>query len=172
LDLGNATANTQFKNSQGTAFLLPMPSDGQFSNHRLRVHLGGRVQTTTNLTFTLNAYIGSTTVFGTAAAIASNTLLYTSNAVTVNAIRSNYQLDLDLFWDNDAKLICGTGLGQVANQIIGASALANTPTADPNLHNTNNSFQGTHYSITVAGLFSGSSTGNHAYLDVFNMEVL
>jgi hypothetical protein len=169
-DLGNVTSATQFKNSQGGPFVLVMPNDGQFSNHRLRLHLGGRVQTTTNLNFTLNVYFGSSTTFGAAAAIASNTLLYTTNAATVNTVKSNYHLDIDMFWDNDGKIICGIAQGQIANAIVGPGALANIPVADPNLHNTSNSFQGTFYGITVAGLFSGSSAGNHAYLDVFNLE--
>lgn len=173
LDLGNATAEKQFLNSQSTAVVLPLQNDGQCSNHRLRGHLGGRVQTTSNLTFALSLYFGSTNVFGAAGAIASNTQLYTSSGLTVNAIKSNFFVDMDFFWDADSKTFCGVcGPGQIANQIIGPSNLVNIPSADPNLHINSNSFQSVFYGLTVTGLFSGSSAGNHAFLDIFTMELL
>lgn len=172
LDLGNATAEQQFANNAGGVLVLPLPSDGQLVNSRFRVHLGGRVQTISNLTFTLAVYFGSSTTFGGASPIASNTLMLTTNANTVNAKKTNYQLDMDLFWDDDSDSISGTWLGQIANSIIGASTLANTPTADADLHGDSNSFQGTHYGLTFTGLFSGSSTGNHAFLDVLSIELV
>lgn len=164
-DIGNVTAETQFKNSQGAQANLVLPADGQFINSRLKIRLGGRVATTSNLTFTVNLY------FGTSATIASNTLLLSSGAQTVNTKKTNWHIDVDLFWDGDSNTFCGIGSGQMSNGPIGPSALSNVPSANPNVRNTISN-AATAYGFTVTGQFSGSSSGNHSFLDIFNVELL
>jgi hypothetical protein len=164
LDLGNASAETAFKNSLGQIATLLLQTDNQFTNKRFVLNLAGRVATSSNLTFQINVYLGTT---GTTA----DTLIYSTSGLTVNAKKSNWHLDLNCFWDSDAQLINGSGFGQVDNQQVGAGGLTNVPKIDPNLHNTSNSFQGTFYKFTVTGLFSGSSTGSHAFLDVLELTL-
>ena len=164
LDLGNASSETAFQNSQGKTAALVLQTDNQFTNKRFVLNLAGRVATSSNLAFTLNVYLGT-------AGTTADTMIFTSSAMTVNAKKTNWHLDINMFWDGDAQVINGSGFGQVDNQQIGASGLINTPTIDPNLHNTSNSFQGTFYKFTVTGAFSGSSSGNHAYLDILEVTL-
>lgn len=164
LDLGNASAETFFLNSRGLTAGLPLQVDGQFTNKRFVINAAGRVATTSNLTFQVNIYLGTK---GTTA----DTLIYTTSGLTVNAKKSNWHLDLNCFWDSDAQLINGSGFGQVDNQQVGSGGLTNVITLDSNLHNSSNSFQGTFYKFTVTGLFSGSSAGNHAFLDILEVTL-
>lgn len=164
-DIGNASAETQFSNLNGAQASLVLPADGQFTNSRLKVRIGGRVSTTSNLTFTVKLY------FGTSATIASNTLIFSSGAQTINAIKTNWHIDLDLFWDSDSSTFCGIGQGQAGNGVIGPAALSNVPSANPNNRNTLSN-AAVSYGFTVTGQFSGSSAGNHAFLDLFNIELL
>lgn len=165
LDLGNAIAEKQFVNSQSAQANLVLPADGQFTNSRLKLRLAGRVATTSNLTFQVNLY------FGTSATIASNTLLFSSGLQTVNNLKTNWFMDVDFYWDGDSSTFCGIGSGQMSNGIIGPASLANVPSANPNIRNTISN-AATAYGFTATGQFSGSSTGNHSFLDVFNIELL
>lgn len=171
-DLGNATTESYFLNNLAQAVVLPLQNDGQWVNHRLAVHMGGRVQTTINVAFAVSIYFGSSTHFGIIPAIASNTRIFTTNYATVNALKTNWQLDLNIFWDGDSKTICGNTFGQMGDTILGQGTLEATPAADPNLHNNSNSFQNVFYGLGVTGQFNSSSTGNHAYLDVFSLELI
>lgn len=164
LNLGNASTETTFLNSRGTAAVLPLQTDNQFTNRRFVLNAAGRVATTTNLTFQINIYLGTT---GTTA----DTLIFTTNGLTVNAKKSNWHLDLNMFWDSDAQIINGSGFGQIDNQQIGAGGLTNVLKLDPNLHGSSNSFQGVFYKFSVTGLFSGSSTGNGAFLDILEVTL-
>lgn len=164
LDLGNASSESAFLDSTGVAAKLLLQTDNQFANKRFALALAGRVATNSNLAFTVNIYLGK---LGTTA----DTKIFTSNANTVNNKKSNWHIDLNMFWDSDAMVINGHAEGQINNNPIGSSGLANTPVIDPNLHNTSNSFQGVYYKFTVSGLFSGSSAGNHAFLDVFELSL-
>lgn len=164
LDLGNASSETNFLNSLGQTASLILQTDNQFSNRRFVLNLAGRVATTSNLNFTVNVYLGTK-------GSTSDTLIFTSGANAVNAKKSNWHLDINMFWDSDAQLINGSGYGQTDNQTVGPSNLQNAPKVDPNLHNSSNSFQGTFYKFTVTGTFSGSSAGNHAFLDVFEVTL-
>lgn len=165
VDLGNVTAETQFRNLNSAQANLVLPADGQFTNSWLKLRIAGRVATTSNLTFQVNLY------FGTSATIASNTLLLSSGAQTVNTKKTNWHIDVDFFWDGDSNTFCGIGIGQMANGPIGPTALANVPSANPNIRNTLSN-AATAYGFTVTGQFSGSSAGNHAFLDIFNVELL
>jgi hypothetical protein len=162
--LGNASAETTFKNSLGGVAALPLQTDNQFTNKRFVINAAGRVATTSNLTFQVNIYLGTT---GTTA----DKLIYTTSGLTVNNKKSNWHLDLNCFWDSDAQIINGSGFGQIDNQQVGSGGLTNVITLDPNLHGSSNSFQNTFYKFTVTGLFSGSSTGNHAFLDILEVTL-
>jgi len=164
LDLGNASAETFFLNSRGLTAALPLQVDGQFTNKRFIINAAGRVATNSNLTFQVNIYIGTT---GTTA----DTLIYTTSGLTVNAKKSNWHLDLNCFRDSDAQLINGSGFGQIDNQQVGAGGLTNIIKLDPALHQTSNSFQGVFYKISASGLFSGSSAGNHSFLDILEITL-
>jgi len=171
LDLGNATAETYFLNNINQAVVLPLQNDGQWTNHRLCVYLGGRVQTTANVNFALGVYFGSATTFGTIPIISKATKIYTTNFVQVNNKKTNWQVDVNIFWDGDSKTIDGNTFGQMGNIVLGQNTLSVSPSADPNLHNSSNSFQNVFYGLGVTGLFGSSSTGNHAFLDVFTLEL-
>ena len=172
LDIGNATAETLFQNKIGGALVLPLQNDGQWTNARLAVHIGGRVQTTSNLNYTLAVYFSSNTVFGVPATVAQSTKIYTTGPTIVNNKQTNWQLDLNIFWDGTSKTFCGNTIGQIGDYILGQNTLIATPTADPNLHNSSNSFQNVFYALSFTGLFSGSSSGNHAFIDVCSLEHL
>ena|SRR5271165_5368244 len=163
-DLGNAATETFFLNSLGKTAFVNLQTDGQFKNKRFVLNLAGRVATTSNLTFTINAYLGTT---GTA----TDKLIFSSGALTCNTKKTNWHLDVNCFWDGDSQLINGSGFGQLDNQQIGSGGLTNVPTLDPSLHNTSNSFQAVRYIVTVSGTFSGSSAGNHAFLDVLEVTL-
>jgi hypothetical protein len=164
-DAGNITAETQLPNGRGASLILALPSNGSLSNKSFRVRLAGRVQTNSNLNVTIAVY------FGFSATIASNTQVFTTSAVTVNNLTTGWEIWLDCFWSGDGNLITGAGRGQVANSVIGPSALVNTPlSANPNRDSSTTLASGTTYGLTVTGLFSGSSTGNHLFVDDFSLE--
>jgi hypothetical protein len=163
-DLGNASVETLFTDINKLPNSIRVPTDNQLTNKRFTLHIGGRVATTSNLTFTVNLRFGTTRSL-------SDTLVFTSQAMTVNAKKTNWHMDIYMFWDGDSQLINANGIGQVDNSVIGPTGLANAPTVDPNLHNTSNSFQATFYRFTASGQFSGSSAGNHAFIDVFELEI-
>ena len=171
-DLGNVIAESYFLNNISQAAVLPLQNDGQWSNHRMRVIMAGRVQTNANVNFAFSIYFGQTTAFGTIPAIASATKIYTSNFVQVNNKKTNWQLDVSFFWDSDSKTIDGYTIGQMGNVVLGQNTLSKAPSADPNLHNSSNSFQNVFYGLGVTGIFGSSSIGNHAFLDVFTLELL
>lgn len=164
LDLGNASSATLFKGSNGATAALNLQTDNQFTNRRFILNLAGRVATSSNLTFTINIYLGTT---GTTA----DKLIFASGANTVNTKKTNWHIDLSMFWDSDAQIINGIGSGQIDNNPIGAAGLAGVLALDPNLHNTSNSFQGVFNKFTVTGTFSGSSAGNHAFIDIFEVTL-
>jgi hypothetical protein len=164
-DLGNATAETQFLNSNGKLLTLPLPSNNSLAQKRFIVKAAGRVKTTSNLTFTLNLY------FGISATIASNTLIFTSAAQTVNSLSTNWMMNVELFWDVTSQRINGWGFGQVANSVLGPSGLVNPVTsADPNRDTSTTLNSGAAYGFTLTGLFSGSSAGNSSIVDIFDLE--
>ena len=105
-------------------------------------------------------------------AIAHSTRIYYTNFVTINNQKTNWQLDLKVFWDGDSKTFCGNTEGQMGDTILGQNTLQAKPPADPNLHNNSNSFQGVFYALGVTGQFNSSNAGNHAFLDVFTLELL
>jgi hypothetical protein len=164
-DLGNATAETQFSNGRATLLQLPLPSNNSLANRSFRVRISGRVVTTTNTTFNLKVY------FGLSSTIASNTLILDCAAQTVNNVTSSFEVWLDCFWSADANAITGTGQGQMANNIVGQAVLTNTPlAANPNRDSNTFLASGATYGFTVTGVFGGSSAGNHAIIDAFDLE--
>jgi hypothetical protein len=165
-DLGNATSETQFVNARGAQMVLALPSNNSLANRPFRIRLDGRVATSTNVTFQVSVY------FGFSLTLSANTLMFTTNGVTVNATSSNWMIWLDLFWDSTSDLITGNAFGQIANQVVGPGALANTPNANPNRDSSTRLASGPTYGFTATGLFSGSSAGNHAFVDKFSLEVL
>ena len=165
-DLGNATAETQFLNARGAQMVLVLPSNNSLASRPFRIRSDGRVSTTTNATFQFTVY------FGFSKTLSANTLMFTTNGLTVNALTSNWMLALDLYWDSTSDLITGTAFGQIANQIVGPAALANTPSANPNRDSSTTLASGPTYGFTATGLFSSSSTGNHAFVDKFALELL
>lgn len=165
-NLGNATAETQFKDGRGSLPLqLALPSNGILANKSFRVRISGRCATTTNTTLNLKVY------FGISSTIASNTLILDCAAQTVNTITSSFEVWLDMQWSGDSNAITGRGTGQVANAVVGPQALNNTPlSANPNRDSSTTLASGTTYGFTVTGVFGGSSTGNSAIIDSFDLE--
>ena len=171
-DLGNATSESYFLNNITQAAVLPLQNDGQWTNHRLIVRMGGRVQTNSNVAFQMSLYFGQSTQHGTLPTFTSCTKIYTTNYATVNNKKTDWQSDLNIFWDGDAKVINGNTMGQIGSTILGSATLIVSPSADPNLHNSSNSFQNIFYGLAATGQFNTSSTGNHAFLDVFTLELI
>lgn len=166
-DFGNVTAETQISNGRGTPLTLPLPSNGSLGNRRFRLVLSGRIQTSITNTFTANVY------FGLSSTIASNTLLFSTGANSVNSTNTNFSLSIDLFWSTPSLTIDGLGSGQMNNNPIGPSSLSNIITAaDPNRDSSTTLASGATYGFTVTGLFGSSSAGNHAFVDLFEMEAL
>ena len=166
-DIGNVTAETQFSNGRAGLLTLTLPSNNSLANKRFRVVLGGRVQTTSNVTFTLNLY------FGISSTIASNTQIFTSGAQTVNNVSTNFSMSVEMFWDATGLRINGIGSGQMGNGPIGQAGLVNVVTsADPNRDSSTFLNSGAAYGFTVTGIFGSSSTGNHAFVDIFDLEQL
>jgi hypothetical protein len=165
-DLGNVTIETQFKDGRGSLPLqLALPSNGVLANKSFRVRISGRVSTTTNTTFELRLY------FGISSTIASNTLIFDVGAQTVNNVTSSFEIWGDMFWSADANAITGRGTGQMANSVAGPGALINTPlSANPNRDSNTFLASGSTYGFTLTGVFGGSSTGNHAIVDSFDLE--
>jgi hypothetical protein len=167
IDLGNKTTETLLPDGRSGFLQLQLPSNNSLANKSFRVRLFGRVSTTANLNFTLSVY------FGISSVISSNTLIFTTNQVQVNNIKSNWELWLDMTWDSDSKTITGRGAGQLANSILGPGTLQNIPlAADPNRDSNTFLQSGATYGFTATGQFSGSSAGNHAYVDNFALEVV
>ena len=167
IDLGNATSETLLPDGRTGFLALPLPSNNSLANKSFRVRMFGRVATNSNVNFILNVY------FGVAADFTSNTLIFTTNQVQVNNMKSNWELWLDMTWDSDSKSITGRGAGQFANSILGPGTLQNIPlAADPNRDSNTFLQSGPTYGFTATGQFSGSSAGNHAYVDNFALEVV
>lgn len=164
-DIGNVTSETQFKDGRSNLLQLSLPSNNSLANRSFRVRISGRCQTTTNTTLELKTY------FGISGTIASNTLIFDTGAITVNNTKSNFELWLDMQWDADSKTIAGRGAGQINNSILGPATLNNVPvSADPNRDSSTFLASGTTYGFTLTGVFGGSSTGNHAIVDNFDLE--
>lgn len=163
-DLGNATTETQFPNGRAAQLNLTLPSNNSLNNKSFRVRISGRVATTSNVTFTVTLY------FGFSATLASNTLLFTTNAITVNTVSSNWELWADCFWSANGT-ITGRAEGQIANQVFGPGAFTNIASADPNRDSSTFLQSGVTYGFTVTGKFSGSSSGNHAFIDDLSLEM-
>lgn len=164
-DIGNATSETQFKDGRSNLLQLPLPSNNSLANRSFRARISGRVSTTSNLNFTLNVY------FGISSTIANNTLIFGSGQTAVNTVSSAFEVWLDMQWTADGKIITGCGRGQLANNILGPSTLNNTPlSADPNRDSSTFLASGATYGFTATGQFSGSSSGNHATIDNFDLE--
>jgi hypothetical protein len=166
-DLGNVTSETQMPNGRGTPLILPLPSNNSLANKRFRIVIAGRVQTTINTTFTLNAYFGFSTT------LASNTAIFSTGANTVNNTNTGFSLAIDLYWNAGSLTITGSGQGQINNNTIGMSGITNSITSvDPNRDSSTFLASGATYGFTITGLFGNSSTGNHAFADIFEMEEL
>ncbi len=164
-DLGNATSEKQFLDGRGNLGQLALPSNNSLANKSFRVRISGRVQTTTNTTFEMRIY------FGISSTIASNTLIFDAGALTINNVKSNFEVWIDCQWDADSKSINGRGTGQIAENIVGPSTLNNTPlNADPNRDSSTFLASGTTYGFTLTGVFGGSSAGNHCIVDAFDLE--
>lgn len=166
-DLGNQTSETQMPNGRGTPLILPLPSNGSLANKRFRLIVSGRIATTTNTTFNLNVY------FGFSATLASNTLIFSSGANTVNNTNTGFSLWVDLYWNAANLSITGRGEGQMNNNPIGPSGISNSITSvDPARDSSTFLASGATYGFTTTGTFGASSTGNHAFVDIFEMEEL
>lgn len=166
-DLGNVTAETQFKDGRGNLLQLPLPSNNSLANKNFRIRVSGRVQTSTNTTFDLKLY------FGISGTISSNTLIFDTGAQTVNNTLSSFEIWADCFWSGDANAITGRGTGQMANSVTGPGALSNTPlSANPNRDSNTTLASGATYGFTCTGAFGGSSSGNHATIDSFDLEAV
>lgn len=164
-DFGNVIVETQLSNGRGNPLILALPSNGSLANRPFRVRIGGRIATTTNTTFDARAY------FGFSPTIANNTLIFDSAAQTVNNVTSSWEVWLDCFWSADGNSITGWGAGQLANNIMGPATLINTPlSANPNRDSNTFLQSGATYGFTVTGIFGGSSAGNHAFVDIFDLE--
>lgn len=164
-DAGNITAETQLSNGRSTPLILALPSNGSLANRPFRVRVGGRVSTTTNTTFDVKVYFGFSTT------LANNTLIFDSGANTVNNITSSFECWCDCFWSADANAITGWGAGQLANTVLGPATLVNVPiSANPNRDSSTTLASGTTYGFTLTGQFGGSSAGNHAFVDIFDLE--
>lgn len=153
-------------NGRGALLILPLPSNNSLADKRFRVVVSGRVQTTITNTFTLNVY------FGFSSTISKNTLIFSSGANSVNNINSNYSMTVDLYWSAAGLTINGgPGQGQMNNNPIGPAALSNPITAvDPNRDSSTFLQSGATYGFTLTGQFGSTSSSNHAYADIFELE--
>jgi hypothetical protein len=167
-DLGNQTSETQLPNGRGASLVLPLPSNGSLANKRFRIVVSGRVATTITNTFTINVYSGFAPV------IASNLLIFSTGPQSVNSISSNYSMTIDLFWSTGNRTINGgPGQGQMANSPIGPASLNNpVVNADPNRDSNPFLQSGATYGFTLTGQFGSGSAGNHAFVDIFELEEL
>ena len=164
-DLSNVTAETQFPNGRGTPLLLALPSNNSLANHNFRVRIAGRVATATNRTFQTQVY------FGLNPTIASNTLIFSTGFQVVNTVSTSFDVWIDLRWSAGSNSITGRGEGQLANHVVGPGTLINTPiSADPNRDSNPFLQSGATYGFTVTGQFNGSDSGNHAFIDSFDLE--
>lgn len=164
-DLGNTTAEKQFINGRAVSparLDCRLPSNGGMANKPFGIHIAGRVSTTTNRTFTVNLYFGRDTT------ITNNTLMLTSSANTVNNVSTSWDMWARCFWSRDGKSITGNGGGQIGNSVLGPFALSNVISADPDRDSL--TYFVAPYGFTVTGQFDGSDTGNHAYVDIFDLE--
>ena len=164
-DLGNATIEKQFLNARNALLTLRVPSNSLLSNKAFRAHVSGRCTTTSSITFQLRVYFGSSTT------IASNTLMFDTGAQLVNGTSQPFRIHIDMAWSSDGLAITGDGTGQIANNFAGPSTLQNIVTsADPNKDaNTTLASQPT-YTLTATGVFGTSNAGNHATIDLFELE--
>ena len=164
-DLGNASLETQFPNGRGAPLQLALPSNNSLANHNFRVRIAGRVVTATNRTFQVQVY------FGLSPTVTSNTLIFSSGFQVVNTISTSFDVWIDLRWSNGSNSITGRGEGQVANHVVGPGTLINTPlSADPNRDSNPFLQSGPTYGFTVTGQFNGPDSGNHAFIDSFDLE--
>lgn len=164
-DLGNVTSETQFKDGRSNLLQLTLPGNSSLANRSFRVRVNGRVATTTTVNLTLSVY------FGTSSTIGSNTLVFSSGQTAVNNITSTFGILLEMQWSADGNSIAGSGQGQIGNNALGFNALNNTPlNVNPNRDSNTNLQSGVFYGFTVTGQFSGSSAGNHATIDNFELE--
>lgn len=163
LDLGNVSVETQFKGNNGTQLQLILPANGSLANNGFRIRVSGRIATTSNLTFNVKMYFGL-------GAISANTLFFDCGAQTINNLKIGYSFRIDNHWSGDGQAITGWGAGQVGNNIVGPQTLTNVITAVNPSRDSDPTIRSSFYGFTLTGQFSGSSAGNHAYVDNFDME--
>lgn len=158
-DLGNASTIKVFQTSAAAAIVLPVAGASHFKNRRFEVRAWGRVEggTTTNFTVTLQ--------WGTSATSASNTTVKASSALAVNSEKANWELSGVFVLDGDSLKLQGRVGFRVNDATADAAAVTTEITAvDPTV---DTALQG----FVVNGTFSASNSGNHAYLDGFELEV-
>jgi hypothetical protein len=166
-DLGNVTVETQFPNGRGAPLILPLPSNGSLANKRFKLVVAGRVQATIDTTFNLNVY------FGFSPTIASNALIFSTGAATVNNTATGFDFSIGMYWNAGGLQITGNGQGQLANNPVGAASLTNViANVDPNRDSSTFLASGVTYGFTLTGIFGNSSAGNHAFVDIFDLEEL
>ena len=166
-DLGNQTSETQMPNGRGASLVLPLPSNGSLANKRFRLIVSGRVSTTINTTLTLNFYSGFS------ATISKNLQIFSTGAQTVNNTSTNFSVWLDLYWGGSSQLITGVGEGQFDGNPVGSAGLTSSITGvDPNRDSSTFLASGPTYGFTLTGQFGNSSTANHAFIDIFELEEL
>jgi hypothetical protein len=164
-DLGNRTAETQLPDGRNVPLVLPLPSNGTLVNKSFRLRMYGRVAASINNSYTIQVYFGFDPI------ITNNLLIFSTGAQIVPAVKSNYELWLDLTWDNDSKAINGRVTGQLANNLIGPASLLNVPTAvDPNRDSNTFLQSGPTYAFTATGKFAIGHLNNHAFVDLMNLE--
>ena len=158
-DLGNVTSTASgFLNSASAAIVLPLFPALHLKNRMFEVRAWGRVEGGTTVNFTPSLY------FGTSATVANDTLLKSATAAAVDSAKHSWQMVAELVWDADSDKIEGCVYFRIADVAITAQVVtAVISSADPE-DNTARGF-------IISGLFSTSNSGNHAYLDGFQLEI-
>lgn len=167
-DVGNATSETQFKDSGGTnVLLLPIPASNKLKAKPWYVLVGGRAGSGTTSNFTAAVYFGNSTT------ISSNTAIATTSTNALASANHNWFLEILCMWDSTSKKIQGNFTGQVANTLVALAALSNVVTSvDLSLADTDFSATaaGTNKLLTVTGLFGSSNASNTAIVDYFEIQ--
>ena len=161
-DVGDATAETQFLDTQATAvrMQLKLPSGGAYKNRQFVVRVGGRAIGGTAGNFTANLD------FGLSATIATNTTIASTGADDLNVTTSRgWGIEATLFWDGTGNTLSGfdrsyTGDIYNATATIDAIPTSADPTDDGG------------YGFTVTALFSATDSSNSAFVDYFSVTPL
>lgn len=172
--LGNATSETQFTTTAvsgglaaASVLMCRIPASNVLKGRPFVLNVAGRVTTGTTSNYTAKVYFGGNTT------PSNNTQIATTGAVSVASAKSNWGLNIEMFWDSTSQVLNGVFYGWNHTSSVAQATLSAQPTS-VDLSATevtlNSGIGATSLVFTVTGLFGSSNASNTAFVDVFEVS--